>query len=132
MKEIKENGTKKTLGEAVKYLVVGTSSALIELVLFQLLSAAFGVDLKLANVTAVVCATAFNFLVNRSVTFKSTSHPTRSLSLYLVLFAFNTTFSTLLIDVLASRGVYPLLAKLGTMACIVLWNFILYKKVIFK
>ena len=123
---------KKTFFQAIKYLIVGGSSAFIELVLFQLLSAVFAIPLAAANVTAVVVSTVFNFLVNRNVTFKSTSNPLRSLVLYLVLFAFNMTFSTMCISLLAAQGVYPLVAKVFTMACIVLWNFVLYKKVIFK
>lgn len=121
----------KTLGQAIKYLVVGGSSAAIELVLFQLFSAGFGVAVAYANIAAVVISTVFNFLVNRNVTFKSTANPARSLVLYLLLFAFNTTFSTTVIAFAASYGVYPLAAKLFTMACIVLWNFVLYRKVIF-
>lgn len=123
---------KKTLFQAIKYLMVGGSSAVIELVLFQLLSAVFAIPLAAANVTAVVVSTVFNFLVNRNVTFKSTSNPLRSLVLYLLLFALNTTFSTVVISLLAAQGVYPLVAKVCTMACIVLWNFVLYKKIIFK
>lgn len=124
--------SKKTFFQAIKYLMVGGSSAVIELVLFQLLSAVFAIPLAAANVTAVVVSTVFNFLVNRNVTFKSTSSSLRSLVLYLLLFAFNTTFSTVVISLLAAQGVYPLVAKVCTMACIVLWNFVLYKKIIFK
>ncbi len=127
-----QSAPKKTLFQAIKYLMVGGSSAVIELVLFQLLSAVFAIPLAAANVTAVVVSTVFNFLVNRNVTFKSTSNPLRSLVLYLVLFAFNMTFSTMCISLLAAQGVYPLAAKVFTMACIVLWNFVLYKKIIFK
>ena len=123
---------KKTLFQAIKYLMVGGSSAVIELVLFQLISVVFAIPLAAANVTAVVVSTVFNFLVNRNVTFKSTSNPLRSLVLYLLLFALNTTFSTVVISFLAAQGVYPLVAKVCTMACIVLWNFVLYKKIIFK
>ena len=123
---------KKTLFQAIKYLMVGGSSAVIELVLFQLISVVFVIPLAAANVTAVVVSTVFNFLVNRNVTFKSTSNPLRSLVLYLLLFALNTTFSTVVISLLAAQGVYPLVAKVCTMACIVLWNFVLYKKIIFK
>ena len=52
--------------------------------------------------------------------------------LYLVLFAFNTTFSTLAITWLVSLGLHSAVAKLMTMVCIVMWNFVLYRKVIFK
>ena len=52
--------------------------------------------------------------------------------LYLILFAFNMAFSTLAISWLVGFGVHSILAKLATMVCITLWNFVLYRKVIFK
>ena len=128
------NGTreKKTFLQAAKYLAVGGSSAALELAIFQLLSAGAGMAPGCANVIAVVASTVFNFLANKNVTFKSTANPLRSFMLYIVLFAFNATFSTACISLLAQHGVYPLLAKVATMACIVLWNFVLYKRVVFK
>lgn len=127
-----EMSSEKTVFQAFKYVVVGASSAVIELALFQVLSAVLGLALTYSNVIAVVISTTFNFLMSRNVTFKSTSNPVRSLALYLLLFAFNTTFSTVCISFLAAQGIYPLVAKVCTMACIVLWNFVLYKKVVFK
>lgn len=114
------------------YLVVGFSSAGIELVLFQLLYEFLGLPVEVSNVIAVVTSTTFNFVMNYNVTFKTAKNPVRSLVLYLLLFAFNTTFSTLTISALVSAGLHSMLAKLFTMACIVSWNFILYRKVIFK
>ena len=127
-----EMSSEKTVFQAFKYVVVGASSAAIELAIFQVLSAVLGLALTYSNVIAVVISTTFNFLMSRNVTFKSTSNPVRSLVLYLLLFAFNTTFSTVCISFLAAQGIYPLVAKVCTMACIVLWNFVLYKKVVFK
>lgn len=114
------------------YLVIGVSSALIELLLFQLLYEVLKLPVEPSNVIAVITATTFNFLMNKSVTFKGTSNPLRSLILYLLLFAFNTTFSTLTIRALVGMGVHSFFAKIFTMACIVLWNFVLYRKVVFK
>ena len=114
------------------YLLAGGGSALLELVLFQGLYQLAGLPIEPSNVIAVVTATALNFLVNRNVTFKSTSNPVRSLALYVLLFAFNTTFSTLAIRALVDVGWPSLVAKLATMVCIVLWNFVLYRKVVFK
>ena len=70
--------------------------------------------------------------MNRCSAFKSSANPARSLMLYLVLFAFNTTFSTLAITWLVGLGIHSAVAKLMTMVCIVMWNFVLYRKVIFK
>lgn len=118
--------------QAMSYLLVGGSSALIELVLFQSLYAMAHLSVAPANIIAVIASTVFNFTVNHSVTFKSTGNPLRSLMLYLILFAFNMAFSTLAISWLVGFGVHSILAKLATMVCITLWNFVLYRKVIFK
>lgn len=118
--------------QAASYLLVGGSSALIELVLFQGLYALAHLGIAAANIIAVVASTVFNFTVNRSVTFKSAGNPVRSLVLYLILFAFNMTFSTLVIAWLVGLGAHSVAAKLATMVCITLWNFALYRKVVFK
>lgn len=125
-------GRRELAGQGVRYLLVGGSSALIELAIFHLLHSVLTLAVAPANITAIVIATAYNFLLNRSFTFKSTSNPVRSLVLYLILFFANMAFSTLVIGALESIGVQATLAKLGTMCCIVIWNFFLYRKVIFK
>ncbi len=117
--------------QGIFYVIVGLSSAAIELVLFQLFVSLTPLPLEAANITAVVLATIYNFLLNRSVTFKSTSNPLRSLVLYSILFLFNITFSTLTIRALVSIGWHSAIAKVFTQGCIVLWNFVLYRKVIF-
>ena len=115
----------------VKYLFVGGMSALIELILFWVLLNAAGIPIVVANVVAVVCSTIFNFLMNRHFPFSNASNPVRSAVLYLLLFVFTTCFTSFciayLVDVL---GIHALIAKLGTMACVVMWNYVLYKKVV--
>lgn len=118
--------------QLLRYVLVGGSSAAFELAAFQALYALAGVGIAASNIIALVASTTLNFTLNRSVTFKSAANPMRSLVLYLALFAFNTTFSTLGITKLVDLGVHSAIAKLMTMACIVMWNFVLYKKVIFK
>ena len=113
------------------YLAVGGASALLELCLFQGLYSFSPLGIELSNVVAVVVATAFNFLLNRTVTFKSTSSPVRSLVLYLLLFSFNLVFTTLAIRWMVSLGVHSAVAKVVTQCCVVAWNFMLYRKVIF-
>ena len=123
---------KALAAQVSKYLGVGAGTALLELALFWVLSSLVQWDVALSNVVAVVVATVTNFLLNRNVTFASTSNPVRSAALYLLLFAFNTAFSTVVISWLASLGAPAIVVKVGTMACIVCWNFVLYRKVIFK
>ncbi len=117
----------------IKYLLVGGSSALIELVVFQALLTLSPIGVGPSNVIALVCSTTYNFLMNRNFTFKSASNPARSLVLYLLLFAFNTTLTTTVLSILVDHwGWNSILSKLLTMACVTLWNFVLYRKVVFR
>lgn len=126
----KEDANPKVQG--FRYVVVGGSSALLELLLFQLLYGVFHWEIAASNVSAIVLSTMYNFILNRSFTFKQSGSPVRSLILYIILFAFNTSFTTWAIGALASLGVIPIFAKLGTMCCVAVWNFFLYRLVIFK
>ncbi|WP_165251902.1 GtrA family protein [Adlercreutzia sp. ZJ304] len=119
------------LRQGALYIFVGVSSALIELILFQLLYHFEILNVELSNIVAVVIATIYNFLLNGTVTFKGTKNPLLSLVKYLLLFAFNLAFTTITISFLVSIGWDSLIAKLITMACVVLWNFVLYRKVVF-
>lgn len=121
------------LGHGIKYLIVGSSSAVIELVVFQVLLSIAHFPIELSNIAAICCSTAFNFLMNRSFTFKSTSNPLRSLLLYIALFAFNTALTTTVLSFMVGVfGWNPTISKIITMACVVAWNFVLYRKVIFR
>ncbi|MGC7871837.1 GtrA family protein [Desulfosporosinus sp. SYSU MS00001] len=115
----------------VKYLIVGGSSAFIELLIFSLLRMLF-IDLTISNIVAVVLATLFNFFVNRGWSFSTSSNLKRSFILYLILFLLNLTFSTNAIRIMVSFGFVELFAKIITMACITIWNYVLYRKVVFK
>lgn len=116
----------------LRYCIVGTSSAAIELGLFSLLYYYLGFYVVVSNMVALTIAMAYNFTLSRKWTFKATSRVTRSLVLYLLLFAWNQFFSSGSIVALMSLGIPALLAKVMTMLFIVSWNFILYRTVIFK
>lgn len=118
--------------QGIAYLAVGAGTALFELAFFQLLYKLFHCPLGISNIIATVVATASNFLLNRSVTFKSTSNPLRSLVLYCLLFLANTAISTVAIEALVAKGVMSAIAKLVMQCCVVVWNFFLYRLVIFK
>lgn len=122
---------KNDIIRVVNYLFVGGSSALLELLLFQLFYAVLSLQIAAANLSAVFIATAYNFLLNRSWAFKQDKSAARSILLYLLLFAFNTTFSTTAICLLVAHNVSSVIAKIFTQVCIVLWNYVLYRKVIF-
>jgi putative flippase GtrA len=126
------NNLKHAQSQLVKYLIVGASSAIFELLLFTFTRRIVDLNLTSSNVIAVTTATIFNFLVNRGWSFKASSKLTRSLILYLVLFSINIVFSTNAIAVMVKLGVIDIGAKLITMVMITAWNFVLYRLVVFK
>ena len=118
--------------QGARYLIVGFSSAGIELGLFFLLYEIFNVDVVVSNVIALALATFFNFYMSRVWTFKTSSSLLRMLTLYLLLFTWNQVFSSWTILWLIGMGAPAMLAKVITMGLIMCWNFVLYRKVIFK
>ena len=121
----------RTTRQAVSYLAIGAGTALIELVAFQTLWCLTPLGTTPSNVIAVALATVFNFCLNGSVTFQKVSNLPRSIVMYASLLIFNTAFSSIAITWLISCQIPAFLAKLATMACIVTWNFFLYRKVVF-
>ncbi|MEA5025555.1 GtrA family protein [Desulfitobacterium hafniense] len=114
-----------------KYVIVGGSTALLELLLFLGLRRGVGFDLASANILAMGIATGVNFLMNRNWSFRSSTRVSRSFVLYISLILFNMVFTTWLIALLVSWGVSDFWAKFMMMAAATLWNFALYRKVIF-
>ena len=120
----------KTLGQGIRYLLVGGGSALIDVGLFQMLFL-LGLGAVPSNVTSLLISTIFNFSMNRSVTFKSTANPLRSAILYILLLAFNMCFSSIVISLMIDSGIHSLFAKIIALAFTTCWNFFLYRKVVF-
>ena len=123
---------KRTPRQIAIYLLVGGGTALLEVTLFQFLYLFTPLGASLANVIAVVTSTACNFALNGTVTFRASSNLARSALLYLLLFTLKTVFSTVVISFAVEAGAPALIAKLATMACIVTWNYFLYRKVVFR
>lgn len=125
------NPNRSIAHQGVLYIFVGVTSALVEVVLFQVLYQ-FGIlSIELSNVVALMVSTSYNFLLNGRVTFQAQGNKAKCLVKYLILFAFNVAFTTMAIAWLVSMGWDSLIAKLATMCCVVLWNFVLYRKVVF-
>ena len=126
-----------TRRQAVRYLVVGVASAVIEYGLFALLERAFGRSIAVSNFVAMGTAVVFNFLASRFWTFGtdqklSATDLLKSAIPYALLFAFNSVATTWLIDRAVAAGVDSLIAKFVAMGLVVVWNFFAYRFVIFR
>ena len=122
---------KDIIRQWAKYLAVGIASAGVELLFFSLFYYIVGLPVGFSSPASLVLSTVLNFILSSSWSFKGSTNMKRSAFLYAILFAFNTFFSSMASTWLVSIQTPALLAKIITMACIVLWNFVLYKKVIF-
>lgn len=86
----------------------------------------------LANVLAMGTATGVNYYLNRIWSFNSKVKVGRSLALYLSLIVFNMFFTSIMINLLVSWGMMDFWAKFLMMGLATLWNYIVYRQVIFK
>lgn len=116
----------------IKYIFVGGSSAVCELGSFTVLRSIVELEISTSNIIATIIATTFNFILNRGWAFNNNSNLSKSMVLYLCLFLINMIFSTWFIGILVNIGVMDFVAKLITMVMVTVWNFVLYKKVVFK
>ena len=87
----------------------------------------------IANTAAYVTVFWFNFLMNRFWSFQARGRFGRQLLLYFAIFVFNLFAINILMYFLTSvLGLHPLVSKIPVMGAVVCWNFVIYKKVIYK
>lgn len=125
--------TPDLLGQIYRYLVTGFCSAAMEFSLIFVFRDVAGLSVILSNSIALTIVFWFNFLMNRIWSFKSRANLKRQLAMYLVLFVFNLGASDLIMYALTAKlSLQYLLAKVFAIGAVVTWNFVLYKKVIYR
>ena len=125
--------TYKAFIQLRRYLVVGFSTVGLETLVLWILKEYIGIQLIVANTLAYTISFLFNFYLNRTWSFNSKSDISFQLKAYGVLFVFNLFASNGIIFLLTNGvGFYYMLSKFVSIAMIVSWNFVLYKKVIYK
>jgi putative flippase GtrA len=123
----------KKLFQFIRYLLVGGFSFLLEYGLFYVLWQIFSVHYLLANSIVYGSVSLINFLLNRTWTFNSSGQLKRQLFLYIALVVFNFFASNgLLYSLTGLLLIEPLISKVIVMCLLVSWNFVIYKKVIYK
>ena len=115
-----------------KNLVTGFTSFGLEYTIFTLCNWV-GLWYIYSNTIAYVIIFWFNFLMNRFWSFQSKDNLGRQLVLFGMLFAFNLGATNVLIYFLSDIiGIIPAISKIIVMGAVVSWNFIIYKKVIYR
>lgn len=133
---------RETFGQFVRYIFVGIVSFSIEYTLFLVLRNALTLSELIVNIVVYTVIFWINFLLNKFFSFKSRTNFKRQLFLYGILFVFNLVVGNILLFsgiryclvLLAGEGSWPVLylPKILIMFFIISWNFILYKKIIYK
>lgn len=121
------------INQLVRYLITGLASFSMEYILFIVLYKVIGLWYIISHISVYFIVFWFNFLVNRFWSFKSKNDIRVQLFRYGLLFVFNLFAATAIMFILSEvLNISPLISKVLVMGMIVLWNFILYRKIIFR
>ncbi|MDD4494476.1 MAG: GtrA family protein [Eubacteriales bacterium] len=132
-KFIKDFLKPEVLAQFKRYVITGVSCFALEYLLFYLLLEVFHASDLVSNIIALTTVFWVNFFMNRIWSFKSKANLKKQLLQYLVLYLFNLCATTGLIYVLSHiLLIDPRISKIIVQCAVVSWNFLLYKKVIYK
>ncbi|MCX7772694.1 MAG: GtrA family protein [Clostridia bacterium] len=132
----------ETFGQFVRYILVGLSCFAVEYTLFLVLRSKLAISELLVNIIVYTIIFWMNFLLNKFVSFRSRNNFKRQLFLYGILFVINLVVGNILLFsgiryllvLMSGEGSWPVLylPKILIMFFIISWNFVLYKKIIYK
>lgn len=121
--------------QAVKYFFVSLSAGIIEFVSFTIMVLIFGKateTLRWIEFVSLGLSCIYNYIVNRKVTFKATDNMVRGITIIAIFYAFFFPFSMWFVPMMVENGVNPMLAKIIKMGINFIFEFSLYKFVIFR
>jgi putative flippase GtrA len=121
----------------LRYLLIGITAVVMDNGVFIVTYKLWHVPLLLATVLALSIGFCVSFLGNRLWVFSANQHtaahpPIKQLIFYTLLFLFNIIFTFYFIDIMEKQSINAIVSKILTTVLITAWNYILYKKVIFK
>lgn len=131
----------KSSHQVIRYAVVGFVNTAIDFGLLFLLKF-LGFPVELANICSTGTAFVFSFFANKKITFKTTdTNVVREMILFVIVTLFGLwVLQTIVINVtmpiakqiVGDQNIALLLAKLIATGVSLVWNYILYSRVVFK
>jgi len=123
----------RALMQFSRYITTGLLAAAVEYMLLVALTEWVGLWYLTSNSIAYISGFLISFLLNRFWSFKSKDNIVKQLVLYGILFAINFVLTNALMYALTSiLGILYLISKIFVMGIVVIWNFIIYKKIIYQ
>ncbi|MBU0661422.1 GtrA family protein [Patescibacteria group bacterium] len=125
--------TRQVQIQLVRYFVIGLSGLAIDIGLLALCTRLFGINPTIAVIFVQFVVIIYNFLLNKYWTFKSQGLAHKQFVRYSVLVTWNYLFGvTVMYFCNEIAGMDEIIVRLVSIAITVLWNFILYKKWIYR
>jgi len=115
----------------IRYGVTGVLTVSVDLGGLVLLHQVFGVEVYVAATLSFWASLGVNFVLNKLWTFHVRSHTTQQAMVYGCLVFVNYMTGLAMIDFFTVLGFGYIYGKIAALAMTTIWNFILYKKVIF-
>ncbi len=118
----------------IRYILVGGTAFLIEYASYLILLNLLHIDYIVAGIIVYSIIFWFVFYMNRSWSFQSEAAVLPQLIKYLLLFGFNNLVGNiwLMRFLTETLGISPLISPIIKMACIVIWNYFIYKHIIYR
>ncbi len=137
MKKSVPNFHKETSAQLLFFLAVGVITFIIDVSFTSFFYSVANFPAYIASTIGFLLGFLFSFPVNRKRVFRHTSQDKFSLSVQVALFislsVLNLVITAALVEILVNTGVVSIqIAKVGTTGLIAIWNFIIFKAVIFS
>jgi putative flippase GtrA len=123
----------RDLRQKVRYLVSGGATFVVEYGSFIGFSYGLGLNIYLALTLSFLIALAMGFAINHLWTFQQhTAAVSRRFSAYTALALVNLGFNYVAVPGLGHFGVPHAIGKVLAQLCVVIWNYLIMSKVIFR
>lgn len=133
MEKIKHTLRNKQLQKEVfRYLLTGGSAFVAEYLLFLLLYKWIGMDYAIASTIVYALLFVITFVATKKWTFEAEGNTKKQLYMHFGLFLFNLAIGYYLIQWIVAIGIPATIAPIFKMAIIVIWNFLIFKYIIYK
>ncbi len=119
----------------IHYTAAGLFAFSAEYITFLILLYGLTFSSVASNVISFMVGLCISFILNKFWTFglnNQSQNTKNQASIYALLALFNLVVTSLLIGFFVSIGIPGFVAKIALMGMIVAWNFIVFKKIIFK
>lgn len=115
-------------GRMARYFIVGVSAVGVDAGIYWLITRWLYIDFRIANLISTLCGAAYVFLLNKFWSFGERANTARQSRRFTILFIWNYFFQQgALIIFVQYFSAHDIVAKLGVIAILTSWNFLLYR-----